>query len=96
MITYDNVLLHIYEGSNSKVSFQIFLLIDSVAIKSYVVVKYTSCPSDKLLEISSGLLNINNKGILEEILLIKNQECSSSNVNISGTWVINVTNYQPS
>ena len=46
MITYDNVLP--YEtSSNSRVSFQIFLLTDS--IKSYVIFKYTSCPIDLTL-----------------------------------------------
>jgi hypothetical protein len=88
MITYDNVL-PFERSSNSRVSFQIYLLKNS--FKSYVIFKYTSCPTDLNQLTPSGLLNINNKGILEEILLIKNQECSSSNVNIKGTWGINVT-----
>ena len=91
MITYDNVLPHNDSGSDSRVSFQMYLLTDS--IKSYVIFKYTSCPTDLTLKAPSGLLNINTFGILEEIFLTKNQECSSSSVNISGIWVINVTNY---
>ena len=76
-------------SSNSRVSFQIYLLADS--IKSYVIFKYTLCPTDLDQLAPSGLLNINTNGILEEILFIKNQECSSSNINIPGIWIMNVT-----
>jgi len=87
MITYDNVLP--YEtSSNSRVSFQIFLLTDS--IKSYVIFKYTSCPNDLTLEASSGL-NSNNNGNLTEILIPQDQECSLSNVKQKGVWVSEVT-----
>ena len=67
MITYDNVL-PFNTWSNSSVSFQIFLLADS--FKSYVIFKYTSCPTDLDLWAPSGLLNINNKAILEEIHIV--------------------------
>ena len=87
MITYDNVL-PFDRSSNSRVSFQIYLLTDS--IKSYVIFKYTSCPNDLTLEASSGL-NSNNNGNLTEILIPQDQECSSSNVKQKGFWVSEVT-----
>ena len=73
---------------NSRVSFQIYLLTDS--IKSYVIFKYTSCPNDLTLEASSGL-NSNNNGNLTEILIPQDQECSLSNVKQKGVWVSEVT-----
>jgi hypothetical protein len=86
MITYDNVLPYLESGSDSPVSFQIYILTDS--IKSYVIFKYTSCP-DELSMRSSGL-NINKK---EEISIPKSQKCSLSNVKQKGVWVSQVNNY---
>ena len=87
MITYDNVLPHDI-SSNSRVSFQIYLLTDS--IKSYVIFKYTSCPTDLFLLRPSGL-NSNNNGNLIEILIPQGKECSLSNVKQKGVWVSEVT-----
>jgi hypothetical protein len=87
MITYENVLP--FDPSfNSRVSFQIYLLTDSV--NSYVIFKYTSCPTDLTLNAPSGL-NSNKSGKLVEISIPKNKECSSSNVKQKGVWVSEVT-----
>ena len=88
MITFDNVLP--FGNSNSRISFQIFLLTDS--IKPYVTFKYTSCPNDLTVLASSGL-NYNNDRKLEEFLIGYYQECTSSNVKQDGIWVIEVNNY---
>ena len=88
MITYDNLLPHIDAKSDSRVSFQIFLLTDS--IKSYIIFKYTSCPTDLYLWAPSGL-NSNNNGNLIEILIPQGKECSLSNVKQKGVWISQVT-----
>jgi hypothetical protein len=88
MITYDNVLSYYFPGSNSRVSFQLYLLTDFV--KSYVIFKYASCPTDLILWAPSGL-NSNNNGNLEEILIQQGKECSLSNVKQKGVWVSEVT-----
>ena len=90
MITYDNVLSYYFPSLNSRISFQIYLLTDSV--KSYVIFKYTSCPTDLTLWASSGL-NSNNNGILTEISIPKDKECSLSNVKQKGVWVSEVPTY---
>ena len=88
MITYDNVLPHNDSGSDSRVSFQMYLLTDS--IKSYVIFKYTSCPTDLTLKTPSGL-NSNKNGFLTDIKIPQGKECSSSNVKQKGVWVSEVT-----
>ena len=90
MITYDEVLSY-DKYSNSRVSFQVFLLADS--IKSYVLFKFNKCPPDLTLRSSSGL-NYRNKVTesLKEIPIDNGQQCTSSNVGQTGIWVIEVTN----
>jgi hypothetical protein len=85
MITYDEVM-----SQNTKlfpkVSFQVFLLTDS--IKSYAVYKYKTCTTEFTFKATSG---INHKHNVEKIIIENGQQCSSSNVGQSGLWVIEVT-----
>jgi hypothetical protein len=90
MITYDNVL-PFHKASSSKTTFKIFLLSDN--FKSYVIFKYTSCPSDLSVLAKSGL-NYENLGKFKEIIIEDGQQCNSSNVLKAGLWVTEVT--QPS
>ena len=85
MITYDKVS-HI--SSSSIVSFQIFLTADS--IKSYVTLKYTSCPTDYSVSIMSGLTR-NVGGAFDQWTSISSVSwCTSSNVGQAGVWVFDV------
>ena len=90
VIKYDNLLPHIDAGSNSRVSFQIYLLTDS--IKSYVIFKFTSCPAD-LNQLASAGLNFENEGKWEEIPIYNGKECLLSNVGQNGVWISEVTKY---
>ena len=87
MITYDNVL-PFDRSSNSRVSFQIYLLTDS--IKSFVAFNFGSCPTDLYFSSAAGL-NYNNEGIFEKFIIPKGKECLSSNVGKTGVWVLEVT-----
>jgi hypothetical protein len=91
MITYDNVL-PFERSSNSRVSFQIYLLTDS--IKSYVIFKYTSCPTDLTLKTSSGLAYKEESDLLGRSIIAKDQHCFNSNVKQDGVWVSEVTFYR--
>jgi hypothetical protein len=85
-ITYDNVLL--YGSSVNSVSFQIILA--SSSSKSYVLLKYTTClASSFALRTLPGLYYLVNGQ--QTFIPISNSSCSASNVNLSGTWVFNVT-----
>ena len=84
MITYDNVLPS--SNSDSRVSFQIFLLTDSS--KSYLILKYQSCPSELTLLALSG---VKYQG--KVLSIANNKECISSNVKQTGVWVTDVSNY---
>jgi hypothetical protein len=88
MITYDNVLSN-YFLSTSVTSFQIYLSIDSV--KSFVIIKFKSCPNDIKLGASSGLNYIGIDGSLQEVIIPNGQQCSGSNVGQAGVWVSDVT-----
>ena len=84
-ITYDNVPAY---SSNSLIaSFQIILASDSS--KSYVVLKYTSCLSNTSPIITPGLYYLNSNG--QQMSSQFTNPCSSSNVNLIGTWVFDVS-----
>ncbi len=93
MITYDNVspfdLANVESSRVSRVSFQIYLLADSLT--SFVIFKYKSCPSDITLLSLSGLNHRNNANNLDEINIIDGQLCTFSNVKQTGVWVSEVT-----
>ena len=86
MITYDRVLPY-SSISSSLTSFQIFISINS--IKSYVTLKYTSCPTDLSVRATSGLNHHNGGGWIEEPSFTN--WCTSSNVGQTGLWVFDVT-----
>jgi hypothetical protein len=88
MITYDKVLASDVTKS-SLVSFQIFLTASS--IKSYVTLKYTSCPTDYSVSIMSGLTR-NIGGAFDQWTSISATTwCTSSNVGQAGVWVFDVS-----
>ena len=68
-------------------TFSIDLASDSSS--SYVVINYSSCLNGAPLKSTPGLYYINTNGVLQ-VLQITNP-CSSSNVNLPGTWVFVVT-----
>ncbi len=94
MITYDNVLPSI-TSLNSTVSFQIFLFSDSVSKRSYVALKYKSCPNDTFLKTQSGLNYIIN-GKLQDLIIVDGQQCKGTNINKAGIWVSEVTSLESS
>lgn len=87
IVTFDNVLT---DNSDSRVSFQISLLTDS--IKSYVIFKFTSCPTDLTLRGVPGLTHNYNDN-LRQLIIPENHHCTSSNIGQSGVWVTEVTSY---
>jgi len=89
MITYDRVLSYDLT-SNSKASFQVFLLTDS--IQSYVIFKFILCPSDLTIKAPSGLNLKLDTTALKEVSIDNNQQCTLSNVGQMGVWVIEATN----
>jgi len=89
MITYDRVLSYDLT-SNSKASFQVFLLTDS--IQSYVIFKFILCPSDLTIKAPSGLNLKLDTAALKEVSIYNNQQCTLSNVGQMGVWVIEATN----
>jgi len=85
-ITYDNVPL--YSSSSTSVSFQVILASDSS--KSYVLFKYATClASSFTLGTTPGLYYLLNGQ--QTLVPISSSSCSNSNVNLAGTWVLNVT-----
>ena len=72
----------------AKASFQVILASDSV--KSYVVLNYTDCLAGAPLETYPGLLYLNQNGQQSSVFL--ENPCSSSNINLIGNWVFDVTN----
>ena len=86
-VTYLNVPL--YLNASISVSFQIVLASD--ASSSFVLLKYTSCalPTIQLLA-SPGLNYINAQQSLVEVVTSLSP-CSGSNVNVTGTYVFDVT-----
>jgi hypothetical protein len=89
MITYDNVLPPSWTNSNSMTSFQIYISTDSV--KSFVIFKFKSCPTDLEYYVSSGLTYKRIDGSLKEVIIPNGQQCIGSNVGQTGVWVIDVT-----
>jgi hypothetical protein len=87
-VTYLNV--HLYWNASILVSFQILLASD--ASSSFVLLKYTNCalPNVNLLA-NPGLNYINAQQSLVEVLLTSLNPCSGSNVNVTGTYVFDVT-----
>ena len=80
-ITYENVPG--WQASSLIASFQIILASDSS--KSYVVLKYTSCLSPL---VTPGLYYLNSNG--QQMSNQFTNPCSSSNVNLIGTWVFDL------
>ena len=83
-ITYDNV--RAYGSSSSIATFQIILSSD--AVKSYVVLKYTSCLSNSSLLTTPGLYFLSNG---QQVSSLISNPCYSSNVNLVGTWVFDAS-----
>jgi hypothetical protein len=84
-ITYFNVPSNL---GDYIVSAQIVLASDST--KSYVLLKYESCIPDAVLRKAPGLYylsSLNGQRVSNEI----SNACTSSNVNLDGTWVFDVT-----
>jgi hypothetical protein len=91
MITYDNVLAYYPSSSTSRTSFQIFLSSsDSVNKKSFVLFKFTSCPTDLNLRAPPGLRYKKNDGIPQIVKISDGQHCTGSNVGQTGVWVSDV------
>jgi hypothetical protein len=88
MITYDNVL-PLDSNSISITSFQIFLSTDSV--KSFVTLKFKTCPSIQELYSSSGLNYRKFDGKLQEVIVPNGKQCTESNVGQEGVWVSDVS-----
>ena len=85
-ITFDNVPTYSY--SSILASFQIVLASDSS--RSYVLLKYTSCLSSSVtLSTSPGLYYLSTNG--QQLSMLVANPCTSSNVNLVGTWVFDVS-----
>ena len=85
IITYDKV--RDYKTGKKIVTFQIILSTDD-SLNSFVTLKYTDCLTPYLTY--PGIYCVNKKGLLVKIPI--GDPCSSSNVNIKGTWIFDVTN----
>jgi len=83
-ITYDNVPL--FSSSSSIVSFQIILAND--ATKSYVLLKYASCAVGSPYT-TPGVYYLSSSG--QQMSNKISNPCTSSNVNLLGTWVFDVS-----
>ena len=78
-----------YSSDSLIASFQIILATDS--LKSFVLLKYTSCLSETTSFTSTpGLYHQDTSGVSKTIELGA-PPCSSSNVNLTGTWIYDVT-----
>jgi hypothetical protein len=84
-ITYDNVFAH--RSSSLIASFQIIFA--SSSFSSYVLIKYTSCLSNRTLSTPPGIYYTLSNGKQTSSLI--SNPCFSSNVNLIGTWVFDVT-----
>ena len=84
-ITYDNVPA--YNQSSLIASFQIILA--SSSSSSYVLIKYTSCLSNRTLSTPPGIYYTLSNGQQTSSLI--SNPCFASNVNLIGTWVFDVT-----
>ena len=84
-ITYDNVPDY---GTHKLIaSFQIILATNGSS--SYVLLKYTSCLSNRTLIRTPGIYYTLSNGQASSSTF--SNPCSSSNVNLRGTWVFDVT-----
>jgi hypothetical protein len=92
MITYDSILPK-DKGSTSTTSFQIFISTDSNLNKSFVTFKYNSCPQGITLLASSGINSVKKSFELVEVLIDNGLQCTGSNVEQTGVWVSEVTNF---
>ena len=81
-ITFDKVPVF---RSSLFASFQIILA--SSSSSSFVVLNYTSCLSNMILRTAPGIYFINNIPPPSQI----SNPCSSSNVNLPGMWVFDVS-----
>ena len=83
-ITYDNVPAW---SSSLFASFQIILA--SSSSSSYVLLKYTSCISERTFLTPPGIYYTSTNGRESSINFY--YPCYSSNVNLTGTWVFDVS-----
>ena len=86
-ITYDNVSK--YQDNSQKATFQIILATDS--LKSYVVLKYSSCLSNDPLRVLPGIYFLGESG--QQLSNLLTDPCNSLNINQNGTWVFDVTTF---
>ncbi len=88
-IIYDNVPNYVSGGSlgSLRATFQIILASD--ALKSFVLLKYTSCLSGNLLRAAPGLYYLSSNG--QQMSNTLTNPCTNSNVNLGGTWVFDVS-----
>ena len=86
IITYSNV--QSFEVSTDFASFQIILSTNSA--QSYVTINYGQCFSTSFLDTITTEIDCLNSAINMQINSIVNP-CSSSNVNIIGKWIFNVS-----
>ena len=88
-ITYENV--PDYSTRTLISSFQIILASSSSSwsISSYVLLKYTSCLSGSTLRTTPGIYYTLSNGQASSSTF--SNPCSSSNVNLIGTWVFSVS-----
>jgi hypothetical protein len=77
-----------YQQSSLIATFQIVLASD--ASKSYVLLKYSSCLSGASLRATPGLYYVSLSSGQQMSNQISNP-CTSSNVNLGGTWVFDVS-----
>ncbi len=87
-ITYLNVPKdNSYSPLTVKASFQVILASDPT--KSYVILNYTDCLAGAPLETYPGLLYLSQSGQQSSAFL--ENPCGSSNVNLIGNWVFDVS-----
>ena len=91
-ITYDN--LPAYNQSSLIASFQIILardgsLSNGSSYSSFVLLKYTSCLSGNTLTRTPGIYYTLSNGQSSSYQF--SNPCDSSNVNLNGTWVFDVS-----
>ncbi len=91
-ITYENVPA--YNQSSLIASFQIILardgsLSNGSSYSSFVLLKYTSCLSNAALRVTPGIYYILSNG--QQSFNQFSYPCDSSNVNLTGTWVFDVS-----
>lgn len=84
VITYDNVQL--FSDRSDFANFQLILSTDS--IQSYVTINYGSCLTSRYLPISEIVCLDNVYSIVRKTIV---NPCESSNVNLTGKWIFNVT-----